>query len=296
MSYIKVEEEYILIPLVTRVSLSLFVFFLNFYIISGLIDTYIGLWVIDIPMTRVGVSVGVVTGIIVGFLTFLFLIWINRFLVWLCKRWSLKQFLQLEGIIKKFTIIILMEAVVFALYENFVSPLPQWISILYLLQALVLFDTFSLSGLFTRRGKAILCLEQFTNDYKRDPSKADFRYLQLGSQNIARWLRKKYQIQVSPSSLAFGMTTASLENRNRKRLNKIITGLKNPRDSKSFANFRSSVESFLAMAEESRKKGISEKSHFLTYVRFMEVARYIVIPILVAFIALTPEIMKTLKG
>lgn len=302
MSSIKVEEKDILIPLVTRIVWSLIASYMNYYFISALIDTKMLRW-IDIHIIKTRVSFGIVVGIVVGFLTFLFIIYINRFLVWLSKRWSFKRFLQLERTISKFVFIMFIEMILFFLcltivipFPEWSSPLPEWVAIFFYSQTSVLYTTVGFSSLFTRRCRATLCLEQFANDYKRDPSKADFKYLQLGSQNIARWLKKEYQIRVSPTSLAFGMTLASLENRSKKSLDKIISGLKNPYDPKLFSNFRSSIQNFLSIAGKSCKKGIGEKSSFLAYEKFMEIVRYIVIPVSVAFIALIPEIMKMLEG
>jgi len=294
MSSVKIEEEYISLTKFDRIFWSSIASLMNFLIISGLLDAYTLHWIV-ILKDVLAVSVGFVVGITAVFLTFLFMFRIETFVVWLSRRWSFRQLLRLERIVGRFMLILLAEFILMVLYQAIVSPLHQWIHVFVILQMLIFFNIAGFSSLFTRRGKAILYLEQFVTDHEKDSSRADFKYLKLGSENIARWL-KNYGILVSASSLAFGMTLASLENRRRKDMEKIINGLKNPYDSNFFRQFRSSIQNFLLIAEKSHKKGIREKSRFITYDRFIDILRYIAVPFLVAFSALAPELMKMLEA
>jgi len=153
-----------------------------------------------------------------------------------------------------------------------------------------------LGSFFSIIGEGVLSFKAFLKDFKKKPDYADFGKIALGAKKISK-IAQYYNIQVSPHSLALGMTISFLEKEEatRKDFNDLIEWIENSTKKENFKKFRKLVKKYNSITEKSAKEGIKERYGW-TLERIAPHLGAIVTPVAVATIVyVVPELLELLK-
>lgn len=217
----------------------------------------------------------------------------DRQLRYLSGKWDFKRFREFQKIIRTFTVCVFAFECIIAVYSFSVdvATLPNWFVGLTFLLLSIWWLLFNLNRVFTIRAEASLFLQQFRGDFENSPQETDFKMALLASKKISKWL-KTLNMQISPSSLAFGMSIAILENHGEEKIRSVIEGLDNPFDTTCFINFRRSIQDFITMAQESEIRGMKALAP-MSFERLTQILAVIVVPISAAIITVVlPKLME----
>ena len=151
----------------------------------------------------------------------------------------------------------------FFIANQFYSPLPLWISLLTLALMGILGSSVPFWDFYSCVGDAVLSLRVFIQEFKIKSEDARFDRLLFSAKRI-REIAKSYNMEISPYSLALGMTVSFIENNEvtQRRCQDMIKWVEYSTDRENFREFRRIVKKFNAVALKASKNGIVEKHHW----------------------------------
>lgn len=238
----------------------------------------------------IAIKLAVVTALIPS-LTVLSL---ERILKRLCTKWKYSKF-HFVQLFSKATFLMSEFCVVgiYAITLLYPQQILVWIFLLLFVLMAIMFFSLPLTDFFSTEGEAVLCFRTFLWEFEKESNYANFGKLFLASKKISQ-IAKVCNMQVSPYSLSLGMTISFLENKlaTRKDLEDLIEWIEVSTETKNFENFKEIVKRYCAVAEDSAKHGIMEKSHW-TFERFVALLGNIVIPLAVAgMVIVVPKLIE----
>ena len=284
------KPSYIYVPLFARIIFGVLAFlllsmlFIFFYVFLAEALTISSLYVFVLPLS-------VATALPFS----LILVLIERILKRLCKRWDYSHFRFVELFFWTLFVGIMCYFVGILILNQFVKEMPLWVIILNLILLVIVLYTPPLLNFFDTVGIGVLYFKTFLRDFKKKSDDADFGKLVLGAKKISK-IAQYYNMQISPYSLALGMTISFLEKEEatRKDFNDLIEWIENSTKKENFKKFRKLVKKYNSIAEKSAKEGIKERYGW-TAERIAPYLGAIVTPIVVAtIIHVVPKLLEIL--
>jgi len=176
------------------------------------------------------------------------------------------------------------------------GPLPLWTSFLTLALLGVLLVSIILSDMFSYLGEGILSIMAFEEDFKNEPSKADFGKILFAAKKASQ-IAKSYNLEVSPYALSLGMTLSFIENSEmtQKDFGDLMGWMQDPTTEANFKRFRKLVKKFNSVVKKSSKDGLTEKHHW-SFESKIELLGAAVIPFAVTILAIVlPKLIELLS-
>jgi hypothetical protein len=150
--------------------------------------------------------------------------------------------------------------------------------------------------MFSYLGEGILSIMAFEEDFKNEPSKADFGKILFAAKKASQ-IAKSYNLEVSPYALSLGMTLSFIENSEmtQKDFGDLMGWMQDPTTEANFKRFRKLVKKFNSVVKKSSKDGLTEKHHW-SFESKIELLGAAVIPFAVTILAIVlPKLIELLS-
>lgn len=169
---------------------------------------------------------------------------------------------------------------------------PLWLSVLMIVLMDLFFYLPFLQNFISNTGEAILSLQMFLIKVETDVESVNFKDLVFSLKKVNK-IAKRYNMSISPKSLALAITTSFFKNRQRtmEEINEIIKWLSHPRIDKNFNSFCNVIERYNKDSKMCENAGIINDNYW-TFERTAKIIGILTSLVVAILSILIPLIMQ----